>query len=114
MYIDAGCSLTSCCNEFMSADNRHNYYGNYTHTHTHKHSEENRFVGFFFLRVLALGLLAQAFSTQPGCRGCWQDGAHLLGQWPEDITGGLPQAAGCAAGGTTASRPSALWQKHES
>lgn len=72
MYIDAGCSLTSCCNEFMSADNRHNYYGNYTHTHTQKHSEENvfwllgwgfLFFFFFFFRALAFLLLVQASST---------------------------------------------------
>lgn len=34
MYIDAGCSPTSCCNDFLSTGNRHKYYVNYTQTQT--------------------------------------------------------------------------------
>lgn len=84
MYIEAGCSLTSCCNEFMSADNRHNYYGNCTYTHTHTNTQ--RKTGFF--RALALVFLVQAACAQLRCHSWRQDFARLVRL--EDITHRLP------------------------
>lgn len=67
MYTDAGCSPTSCCNEFMSADNRHNYYVNYTHTNTQR---KTFFLIFFFPGLL----LSCSYSRPPASDGvevCW-------------------------------------------
>lgn len=111
MYIEAGCSLTSCCNEFMSADNRHNYYGNCTHihTHTHKHSEENGFFQSSCFSAPSPGLLCLSGLSQlvAGFRPPCQAAAGGHPPWPAPSSGLCIQGQHC-------SQSAALRQMHQS